>query len=178
MESPLYNVGGWLARRARIAGDRLAVVDADRSLSYLALDERTTRCAAALADAGMAWNEIEAVAAASSRFSGGKGWGLNGNDIVEDFGPTGVPVFNLSAGCAAGGNAFNIGYSLVAGGMYDRVLVVGGEKLPKGFIQTSGVEDIADLEYLRQLAVGMPGPALPCRGRRRHCTVFIERWQA
>jgi acetyl-CoA acetyltransferase len=31
--------------------------------------------------------------------------------------------------------------------------------MPKGFIQTSGVEDEADLEYLRQLTVGMPGPA-------------------
>ena len=53
MESPLHNVGGWLARRARIAGDRLAVVDADRSLTYLALEERTGRCAAALESAGV-----------------------------------------------------------------------------------------------------------------------------
>ena len=113
----------------------------------------------ALADAGMRWRDIEAVSAASSRFSGGKGWGLNGNDIVEDMGPTGVPVYNLSAGCAAGGNALNIGYTLIAGGMYDRVLVVGGEKMPKGFIQTSGVEEATDLEYVRQLSVGMPGPA-------------------
>jgi acetyl-CoA acetyltransferase len=114
---------------------------------------------AALADAGVAWRDIQAVAAASSRFSGGKGWGLSGNDVVEEMGPTGVPVYNLSAGCAAGGNAFNIGYMLVASGQYDRVLVSGAEKMPKGFIQTSGVEDEADLEYLRQLAVGMPGPA-------------------
>ena len=114
---------------------------------------------AALADAGMRWRDIEAVSAASSRFSGGKGWGLNGNDIVEEMGPTGVPVYNLSAGCAAGGNALNIGYTLVAGGLYDRVLVVGGEKMPKGFIQTSGVEEETDLEYVRQRAVGMPGPA-------------------
>lgn len=114
---------------------------------------------AALADAGVAWREVEAVSAASSRFSGGKGWGLNGNDIVEEMGSTGVPVYNLSAGCAAGGNAFNIGHTLVASGLYDLVLVAGGEKMPKGFIQTSGVEDTADLEYVRQLAVGMPGPA-------------------
>ena len=113
----------------------------------------------ALADAGMRWRDIEAVSAASSRFSGGKGWGLNGNDIVEEMGPTGVPVYNLSAGCAAGGNALNIGYTLIAGGMYDRVLVVGGEKMPKGFIQTSGVDEETDLEYVRQLSVGMPGPA-------------------
>lgn len=125
---------------------------------------------AALKDAGVQWREIEAVAAASSRFSGGKGWGLNGNDVVEDLGPTGVPVYNLSAGCAAGGNAFNIGYSLVAGGVHDMVLVVGGEKMPRGFIQTSGVEETTDPEYLRQICVGMPGPAfwaLLCQ-RRMH----------
>ena len=123
---------------------------------------------AALGDAGVAWRDIEAVAAASSRFSGGKGWGLNGNDVVEDMGSTGIPVYNLSAGCAAGGNAFNIGYALVAGGVYDTVLVVGGEKMPKGFIQTSGVEEETDPEYLRQRCIGMPGPAfwaLLCRQR-------------
>jgi acetyl-CoA acetyltransferase len=114
---------------------------------------------AALADAGVAWRDIEAVSAASSRFSGGKGWGLNGNDVVEEMGSTGIPVYNLSAGCAAGGNAFNVGVTLVASGLHDMVLVVGGEKMPKGFIQTSGLEDATDPEYLRQRCVGMPGPA-------------------
>ncbi len=123
---------------------------------------------AALADAGIEWRDIQAVAAASSRFSGGKRWGLNGNDVVEDMGSTGIPVYNLSAGCAAGGNAFNIGYTLVASGLHDFVLVVGGEKMPKGFIQTSGIEDATDPEYLRQRCVGVPGPAfwaLLCRQR-------------
>lgn len=125
---------------------------------------------AALADAGARWRDIEAVAAASSRFSGGKGWGLNGNDIVEEMGATGVPVYNLSAGCSAGANAFNIGYTLVASGAHDMVLVVGGEKMPKGFIQTSGVEEHTDPEFLRQRCIGMPGPAfwaVLCR-RRMH----------
>jgi acetyl-CoA acetyltransferase len=118
-----------------------------------------TAVEAALADAGVKWRDIQAVTAASSRFSGGKGWGLNGNDIVEDMGSTGVPVYNMSAGCAAGANAFNVGYSMVAGGMHDIVLVVGGEKMPKGFIQTSGLEDESDPEYLRQRCIGLPGPA-------------------
>ncbi len=125
---------------------------------------------AALADAGVQWRQIEAVAAASSRFSGGKGWGLNGNDVVEEMGATGVPVYNLSAGCSAGANAFNIGYTLVASGVHDMVLVVGGEKMPKGFIQTSGVEEHTDPEFLRQRMIGMPGPAfwaVLCR-RRMH----------
>jgi acetyl-CoA acetyltransferase len=114
---------------------------------------------AALQDAGLKWRDVEAVSAASSRFSGGKGWGLNGNDIVEEMGASGIPVYNLSAGCAAGGNAFNIGWNLVASGQHDCVLVMGGEKMPKGFIQTSGVDETTDLEYVRQLCVGMPGPA-------------------
>ncbi len=125
---------------------------------------------ASLQDAGVQWRDVEAVAAASSRFSGGKGWGLNGNDVVEDMGSTGVPVYNLSAGCSAGGNAFNIGHTLVASGAHDMVLVVGGEKMPKGFIQTSGVEEHTDPEFLRQRCIGMPGPAfwaVLCR-RRMH----------
>jgi acetyl-CoA acetyltransferase len=47
----------------------------------------------------------------------------------------------------------------VAGGVYDMLLVVGGEKMPNGFIQTSGAEEESDPEYLRQRCVGMPGPA-------------------
>jgi acetyl-CoA acetyltransferase len=124
----------------------------------------------ALKDASVAWRDIQAVAAASSRFSGGKGWGLNGNDVVEEMGATGVPVYNLSAGCAAGGNAFNIGWTLVASGMHDVVLVVGGEKMPKGFIQTSGVEETTDPEFLRQRCIGFPGPAFwaaLCRRRMK-----------
>jgi len=127
-----------------------------------------TAVEAALADAGVRWRQIEAVAAASSRFSGGKGWGLNGNDIVEDMGSTGIPVYNMSAGCAAGANAFNVGHMLVASGQHDIVLVMGGEKMPKGFIQTSGLEDPTDPEYLRQRCVGLPGPgfwAMLCRQR-------------
>ncbi len=128
---------------------------ADKSITDLSREA----VEAALRDADIAWPEIEAVSAASSRFSGGKGWGLNGNDIVEEMGSNGVPVYNLSAGCAAGGNAFNIGYTLVASGLYDKVLVFGAEKMPKGMIQTAGVEEETDPEYLRQISVGMPGPA-------------------
>ena len=113
---------------------------------------------AALKDAGVGWRDIQAVSAASSRFSGGKGWGLNGNDVVEDMGSTGIPVYNLSAGCAAGANAFNVGHALVAGGAYDAILVVGGEKMPRGFIQTSGVERRQTPSTSGSAAWGCRGP--------------------
>lgn len=115
---------------------------------------------AALKDAGVAWNEIEAIAAGSSRFSGGFGWGLNGNEIAMDIGLTGVPVYNLSAGCATGGSALSVGHMLVASGAAERVLVVAGEKMPRGFIPTSGSEgDATDLQYLQWACAGMTGPA-------------------
>lgn len=53
MHSPLHNAGGWLARRAAIGGERLALVDADRELDYRALHERTSRCVAVLARTGL-----------------------------------------------------------------------------------------------------------------------------
>jgi fatty-acyl-CoA synthase len=51
--SPLHNVGAWTRQRAAIAGDRIALVDSERSLDYAALHERTGRCAAVLAGAGI-----------------------------------------------------------------------------------------------------------------------------
>ncbi|HKA15607.1 MAG TPA: AMP-binding protein [Myxococcota bacterium] len=53
MNSPLHNVGAWTLRRAQIGPDHLAVVDAERSLDYRALHERTGRSAALLAAHGV-----------------------------------------------------------------------------------------------------------------------------
>jgi hypothetical protein len=92
-------------------------------------------------------------------FFGRQGLGPQRQRRGRGLGSTGIPVYNMSAGCAAGGNAFNVGYSMVAGGVYDMVLVVGGEVMPKGMIQTSGVEEATDPEFLRQRCVGMPGPS-------------------
>jgi fatty-acyl-CoA synthase len=51
--STLHNVGAWTLRRAQIGPDHLAVVDAERSLDYRALHDRTGRCAALLAARGV-----------------------------------------------------------------------------------------------------------------------------
>jgi fatty-acyl-CoA synthase len=53
VESPTHNVGRWLERHAATAGDRRAIVDAERDLDYAALCDRTRRCAAVLRDAGV-----------------------------------------------------------------------------------------------------------------------------
>ncbi|MGE4605710.1 MAG: AMP-binding protein [Myxococcota bacterium] len=51
--SPINNVGSWIERHAADGGDRIACVDAHQCLDYAALHERTLRCAARLAAAGV-----------------------------------------------------------------------------------------------------------------------------
>jgi acetyl-CoA acetyltransferase len=93
-------------------------------------------------------------------------------------GPTGVPVYNLSAGCAAGGNAFNIGYTLVASGstMWSRRR---RREDAEGFIQTSGVEEATDPEFLRQRCVGVSGAPSGdvCRRRMEDHGTTENTWQ-
>ncbi len=114
----------------------------------------------ALDDAGIDWQEVQAIVAGSSRFCGGLGWGLAGNDVARSVGRTGIPIYNLSSACATGANVFNVAHTLVASGQYDVILAVAGEKMPKGFIsRTPGAQDDAsDSDYVRWKAIGIPNP--------------------
>ena len=114
----------------------------------------------ALKDAGVEWKDLQAISAGSSRFSGGMGWGLAGNEIAQMMGRSGIPIYNVSSACATGANAFNVAYNLVASGECDMVLAVAGEKMPKGFIpRTPGAaDDASDVDYIRWKAIGIPNP--------------------
>jgi acetyl-CoA acetyltransferase len=114
----------------------------------------------ALKDAGVSFKAVEGIVAGSSRFSGGMGWGLAGNEIAQLMCRNGIPIYNLSSACATGANAFNVGYNLVASGSLDMVLAVAGEKMPKGFIpRTPGSsDDASDPDYIRWKAMGLTNP--------------------
>ncbi|GAG38966.1 unnamed protein product, partial [marine sediment metagenome] len=128
----------------------------------------------ALEDAGVEWRDIGGIGAASSHFSGGMGWGLAANELAYALGLNGVPVFNCSAGCAAGGSAFNAAYLMVSQGICNVALAVSGEKMPKGFIpRTPGAaEDITDVDYLRWVAIGIPNPGYWAMESRRRMEDF------
>jgi len=124
----------------------------------------------ALKDAGAEWSDIEGIAAASSRFEGGMGWGLHANELVQAIAEKGVPTYNVSGGCAAGGIAMSTAYMMVASGQCDIVAAIGAEKMPKGFIPRppGTTDDITDVDYLRWAAIGITNPAywaLECRRR-------------
>ena len=50
---------------------------------------------------------------------------------------TGIPIYDVEAGCASGGAALQLAAASIASGQHRRVLVFGVEKMPKGIIRSS-----------------------------------------
>jgi sterol carrier protein 2 len=82
---------------------------------------------AALADAGVDYNEIEQ-AYAGYVF----GDSTCGQRAVYEVGLTGIPIFNVNNNCSTGSTALMLAAQAVAGGMAECVLAVGFEKMEKG----------------------------------------------
>jgi acetyl-CoA acetyltransferase len=53
---------------------------------------------------------------------------------------TGIPIVDIEAGCASGGAALQLAAGAIRAGQYERVLVFGVEKMPKGIIRSSFFE--------------------------------------
>lgn len=125
--------------------------------------------AAALADAGVPWRDLQGLVAASSRFEGGMGWGLHANEVLQAVAETGAPAVNVGGGCAAGGIAIHTAASMVASGECEVIAALGAERMPKGFIpRPPGIpDDITDSDYLRWVAIGATNPAYWAMEARR-----------
>ena len=115
----------------------------------------------ALADAALAWPDVQGLVAASSRFEGGMGWGLHANEVAQAVAEQGMPCINVGGACAAGAIAFQAACAMIASGQHDVVAVIGAERMPKGFIPRppGSNDDIGDSDYLRWVAMGATNPA-------------------
>lgn len=85
---------------------------------------------AAFTDAGVTFDDIQAVY--FGNVAAGVMYGqhaIRGETVTHYMGAGPLAVNNVENACASGGNAFHLGWSAVAGGQYDTVLVVGAEKL-------------------------------------------------
>jgi acetyl-CoA C-acetyltransferase len=80
---------------------------------------------AALADAGVAWDEVDFAA-------GGSDAAGNADTTVSVLGLTGVPFINVKNGCATGGSALTTAHAMLASGSAELALVVGFDKHPPG----------------------------------------------
>ena len=87
---------------------------------------------AALAEAGIGAGDVQAA------FCGTAYGGVAaGHRVLSALAGTGIPIYDVEAGCASGGAALQLGAASIASGQHDRVLVFGIEKMPKGIIRSS-----------------------------------------
>ena len=86
----------------------------------------------ALQDAGLTWNDIQAVFVGSVYQGTG-----SGHQAVKEVALTGVPIVNVENACSSGGSAFRLAYQMVATELYDVAIAIGIEKMPKGPIPST-----------------------------------------
>ena len=86
----------------------------------------------ALKDSDMEWKDIEAA------FCGSVYCGTaSGHQTIEKVGMTGIPIVNVENACSSGSSAFRLAYQSVATELYDVVVAVGFEQMPRGFIKST-----------------------------------------
>ena len=87
---------------------------------------------AALAEAGVGVGQVQAAYCGTAY-----GGVAAGHRVLGALAGTGIPIYDVEAGCASGGAALQLGAASIASGQHDRVLVFGIEKMPKGIIRSS-----------------------------------------
>jgi acetyl-CoA C-acetyltransferase len=89
------------------------------------LETGTAAARAALADAGIGWQQVDFAA-------GGSDAAGNADTTVSVLGLTGVPFINVRNGCATGGSALITAHAMLSAGSAEIALVVGFDKHPPG----------------------------------------------
>lgn len=89
-----------------------------------------------LKDAEMEWSDIQAVFAGSVYQGTG-----SGHQVIKEVGLTGVPIVNVENACSSGASALRLAFQSVAAEIYDVVMVLGMEKMPKGPIPSNAFRD-------------------------------------
>ncbi|MGZ5932270.1 MAG: thiolase family protein [Rhizomicrobium sp.] len=89
------------------------------------LDQGVFAVREALADAGVAWKDMQFA------FGGSSAAG-NADSMLPHLGLTGVQFINVSNGCATGGSALLSGYWAIKSGEFDIGVVTGFDKHPRG----------------------------------------------
>jgi acetyl-CoA C-acetyltransferase len=100
----------------------------DKSYEELGADA----AAAALRDAGVEWSQIQAAYLSRMYLPA-----TSGARILRRLGSTDISIVDIEAACASGGAALRQAVLAVRSGEVDLVLVLGCEKMPRGFMDPS-----------------------------------------
>ena len=83
----------------------------------------------ALDDAGIGWKDIQAAYCSTMYLPA-----TAGARIMRPLGATGIPICDIEAACASGGVAMRQAMLGIESGEYETALVLGVEKMPRGFM--------------------------------------------
>ncbi|WP_300121349.1 thiolase family protein [Rhodoferax sp.] len=116
----------------------------------------------ALKDAGLGWSSIEAAYCSTMYLPA-----TAGARIMRPLGATGIPICDVEAACASGGVAMKQAIQGLKAGEYETALVLGVEKMPRGFM------DPLMLYERWQVEMGMStNPSYWAMRARRHMHEF------
>ena len=117
----------------------------------------TVAAHAALADAGVTWDDVEFVAGADTIRNGYPGF-IAGATFSQALGWKGNRVASCYAACASGAQALNIARAQILAGFCEVALVVGADTTPKGFFAPVGGDRPDDPDWLRFRLLGATNP--------------------
>jgi acetyl-CoA acetyltransferase len=112
---------------------------------------------AALADAGLAWSDVEFVAGGDTMRNGYPGY-VAGATFAQALGWNGAQVASTYGACATGAQAIDVARARILAGLCDVALVVGADTTPKGFFAPAGGDRPTDPDWLRFRLLGATNP--------------------
>src|SRR5271163_3720317 len=125
----------------------------------------------ALADAGLAWRDVQFVSGADTIRNGYPGF-IAGATFAQALGWTGARVSSSYAACASGAQAINNARAQILAGLCDVALVVGADTTPKGFFTPVGGDRKDDPDWLRFHLIGATNPTYFALYARRRVELF------
>ncbi|HEY2302585.1 MAG TPA: lipid-transfer protein [Acidimicrobiales bacterium] len=125
----------------------------------------------ALADAGVAWTDIQYVSGADTIRNGYPGF-IAGASIAQALGWSGARVSSCYAACASGAHAINAARAQILAGLCDVALVVGADTTPKGFFAPVGGDRQDDPDWLRFRLLGATNPSYFALYARRRMALY------
>jgi acetyl-CoA acetyltransferase len=126
---------------------------------------------AALADAGLAWEDVDFVSGADTIRNGYPGF-VAGATFAQRLGWTGARVQSCYAACASGASAVAAARAQILAGLSEVALVIGADTTPKGFFAPVGGERRDDPDWLRFHLMGATNPAYFALYARRRMDRF------
>jgi acetyl-CoA acetyltransferase len=126
---------------------------------------------AALADAGLAWRDVQFVSGADTMRNGYPGY-VSGATFAQALGWTGARVASSYAACASGATALEVARAEILAGRCEVALVVGADTTPKGFLAPNAGDRPDDPDWLRFRLLGATNPTYFALYARRRMALY------